>query len=71
MLMLALLIGVSLYAITRGAAAVPLDTVVLLLADRLPFVNVDTGATASWERIVYEIRLPRVIAAGVVGLAWG
>lgn len=69
MLMLALLVGVSVYAITRGAASIPLDTVILLLVDRLPFVNIDTGATPAWERIVYEIRLPRVIAAGVVGAA--
>jgi len=65
----ALLIVVAVYSITRGAAAIPVETVVLLLLDRLPLVSVETGATSAWERIVYDIRLPRVLAAGVVGAA--
>lgn len=66
---LASLVLVALYAVTRGAASIPFETVVLLLVDRLPFVSIDTGASIAWERIVYDIRLPRVVAAGVVGAA--
>ena len=64
------LVLVALYALTQGAADIPFSVVVRMLLDRLPFVHVDTGVTsASWEPIVFDIRLPRVIAAGFVGAA--
>ena len=69
LVMSALLVGVALYAVTQGPAAIPLDTVVRLLLDRLPIVSVESGAPVAWERIVYDIRLPRVLAAGIVGAA--
>ena len=65
----AILVGVALFSITQGAASIPIETVAGMLADRLPLVEVQTGASASWERIVFEIRLPRVLAAGLVGAA--
>lgn len=67
--MTALLVVVALYAVTQGAAAIPIETVVRLLLDRLPLLSIDTGAPDAWERIVYDIRLPRVLAAGIVGAA--
>ncbi len=64
-----LLVAVAIFSITQGAASIPPWTAVLMLVDRLPLVEVQTDAPASWERILFDIRLPRVIAAGLVGAA--
>lgn len=67
-LVLALLLAVvSLYALTQGAADIPANTVVRLLLDRLPGITVEANVSTSWEQILFDIRLPRVLAAGIVG----
>lgn len=64
------LVLIALYALTQGAADIPFEVVVRMLVDRLPFVDIDTGVQASsWDQIVFDIRLPRVLAAGFVGAA--
>ena len=65
----ALLIAVSAIAITQGVAPIPAGTVFRLLIERLPFVETGVDVPTSWERIVYDVRLPRLVAAGVVGAA--
>jgi iron complex transport system permease protein len=37
------------------------------LLDRLPFVSVASGLTEVQERVLFEIRLPRVVMGGMVG----
>lgn len=37
------------------------------LADRLPFVSLDSGLSSRDAAILYELRLPRVVLAGLVG----
>ena len=64
-----LLVLVATLALTQGAADIPPGTVLRILVDRLPFVDLEVNTPATWERIVVEIRLPRVIAAGLVGAA--
>lgn len=65
------LVLVALYALTQGAADIPFEVVVRMLLDRLPLIDVSAGADvpASWSQIVFDIRLPRVLAAGFVGAA--
>ena len=65
----ALLAVVALVALTRGAAEIPAEVVLRILLDSLPLIEVDVNAPLTWERIVVDIRLPRVIAAGAVGSA--
>ena len=65
----ALLLIVALVAVTQGAADIPPGTVLRILLDRLPLVDLSVDAPATWERIVVDIRLPRVLAAGAVGAA--
>ena len=65
----ALLAAIALVALTRGAAEIPSEVVLQILLGRLPLIEVEVNAPATWERIVMDIRLPRVIAAGVVGAA--
>jgi len=64
-----LLVMTALLALTAGAADIPVRTVVLMLLDRLPGISIETGASNVWERIVFDIRIPRVLAAGMVGAA--
>ncbi|MEE8421962.1 MAG: iron ABC transporter permease [Dehalococcoidia bacterium] len=60
---------VAAVAITQGAADIPARTAIGLLLEQLPFVDLNITAPASWERIVVDVRLPRVLAAGAVGAA--
>lgn len=64
-----LLLAVAALALTQGAAGIPARTTFALLLDHLPLIAVHTDVPASWERIVFDIRLPRVVAAGLVGAA--
>ena len=66
-LAVALLAVVAAVALTRGAAAIPPGTALGLLLERLPFVDLGISAPERWERIVIEVRLPRVLAAAAVG----
>ena len=65
----ALLVVVALVALTQGAAGIPPWTALGLLVDRLPVVAIELDVPATWERIVFDVRLPRVVAAGLVGAA--
>lgn len=64
-----LLAVVALLAVTQGTTAIPLSTALAMLLDRLPFISVAAEAPESWQRILFDVRLPRVAAAGVVGAA--
>lgn len=64
---------VALVAATLAAAIGPADIPVLTVAKigvgRLPFMDATQAWPQSWEAIVWDIRLPRVAAAGLVGAA--
>lgn len=62
-----LLLVVALVSLTQGAADIPSATVLRIAIDRLPFVDMGLDVPSTWERIVVDIRLPRIIAAGAVG----
>ncbi len=66
---LALLAVVCLYALTRGAAPIPARTALAFALDRLPWVTFTPDAPATWQRIIVDVRLPRVAAAVIVGAA--
>lgn len=50
-----------------GPADLPISTVISVLASHIPFFHVHTSASAIDQAIVWEIRLPRVVLAGLVG----
>jgi iron complex transport system permease protein len=58
---------VALLAIARGSVEVPLDRVLRILVGQLPGVTVVPDWTASQAAIILQIRLPRVVIAGLVG----
>ena len=65
----ALLIVVAGLSLTQGAAGIPVDAVLRLVIDRLPGISIAIDGPSAWETIVFDIRLPRVAAAGLVGAA--
>jgi iron complex transport system permease protein len=64
---LAALLGVSALSITQGAADIPLWTVVRILASHLPGVGISSEIPDNWQSIVWNIRLPRLLLAGMAG----
>jgi iron complex transport system permease protein len=62
-----LLLGVSVLSLTQGAASIPAGTAVAFVLNRLPLVHIGVDAPATWETIVIDVRLPRLLVAGVVG----
>lgn len=67
----ALGVGVLLAAmglgLSTGAAEIPLTDLVRILVSRVPRVATEQSWPLQWERIVWDIRLPRVLLAGLVG----
>jgi len=64
---LAVLAGAVLAGLLVGAVGLAPGRVLAELADRLPWVSVDSGLTEQQAAIVWELRLPRVVLAGLVG----
>jgi iron complex transport system permease protein len=50
-----------------GAAGIALSDLLRILASRAPGITVEQNWPMHWERIVWDIRLPRVLLAGLVG----
>src|SRR4030043_1239950 len=74
----ALLIVVVMFATTVGSVHIPLTTTFQVLVSQLPFVHITpsfseiSGMPVSLEilkTIIIDIRLPRVLLAGLVGAA--
>lgn len=65
----ALLVVVVALATAIGSVDIPIFTTSSILLSKLPLVDITPSWTSAWETIVLEIRLPRVILAGVVGAA--
>jgi iron complex transport system permease protein len=58
---------VGTFALLSGAASIPVDDTLRILVSRVPGINIEATWPASWERIIWDIRLPRVALAGLVG----
>lgn len=61
-LVLALVVGVAIGPAGPAWWRVPLE-----LLDRLPFVTIDSGVSATDWSIIWNIRMPRVVLAALVG----
>ncbi|GAA1684627.1 iron ABC transporter permease [Nonomuraea maheshkhaliensis] len=64
---LGLLAGSMIAGLLDGAADISPWQVVLQMADWLPFVHVDSGLAPVEQGLLFELRLPRVLVAAVVG----
>ncbi len=64
-----LLLAVAALSLVQGAASIPPGTAIAFVLNRLPFVDIAVDAPATWETIVIDVRLPRLLAAGLAGAA--
>jgi len=65
----AALIAVIALATSTGSVHIPPGATFRILLDKLPFVSLPQSWTGAMATIVLDIRLPRVILAGLVGSA--
>lgn len=66
---LAALVLAAVFAATQGSVHIPFMAVLELAAARLPGVEAPPDAPAAWDVILWQLRLPRVAQAAVVGAA--
>ena len=64
-----LLLAVAILAAAIGSVHIPFLTTVQLLLSRLPLVEINQTWPNTTETIILDIRLPRLILAGLVGAA--
>jgi len=63
----ALLLGAAVAGLLVGAVGLSPRAVLAEVADHLPFVSVDSGLGEREAAIVWDLRLPRVVLAALVG----
>ncbi len=61
------LTGVALVALLNGAASIPMLDAARILIAAVPGVQIESTWPDTWDRIMIDIRLPRVVLAGLVG----
>jgi iron complex transport system permease protein len=54
-------------AATFGSVAIPLESLLRLVAAKMPGAQIATTWSPSWETILFDIRLPRIALAALVG----
>jgi len=64
---ISLVIMATALSATQGSVDIPLVTTTRISLNHLPFVDINKDWPNSWETIIWDVRLPRVIAAGLVG----
>ncbi|WP_395108919.1 FecCD family ABC transporter permease [Actinomadura sp. SCN-SB] len=64
---LVLLLVTLVAGLVVGAADLPVSGVLRELLDRLPFVDLDSGLSVIERNVLFELRLPRVLMAALVG----
>jgi len=62
-----LLILVIIITLSIGSTHISLSTLYSILLAKVPFIHVDPTWAKSLETIVFDIRLPRILLAGLVG----
>jgi iron complex transport system permease protein len=67
-LLVALLLVIVLAA-SIGSVSIPLSETWRILLDKLPFIRLNPTWSEGVQTIVWDIRLPRVLLAGAVGMA--
>ncbi|HUV76413.1 MAG TPA: iron chelate uptake ABC transporter family permease subunit [Dehalococcoidales bacterium] len=67
--LLILLVVMAALATTIGSVEIPFLTTSGILLSRLPFIEMTPTWASALETIILEIRLPRIILAGIVGAA--
>ncbi len=58
---------VGVLAASQGSVRMPPATVFEMLVSRLPLVEIEQDWSDAWETILWQIRLPRIVLAALVG----
>ena len=66
---MAAIAATMLLAAAQGAVSIPAPLLAEMVLGRLPFVSFQATWPASYETIVFEIRLPRILLGALVGAA--
>ena len=66
---LAVLAAIGIFAIAIGSVYIPPWTVARILLDSAPLIDVSQTWPDAWDTIVWQLRFPRIILAGMVGAA--
>lgn len=61
------LIGAFAIGVLIGPVSLNISSVVREIADRLPFVQISSGLSEQQSAILWQLRMPRVVLAGLVG----
>jgi iron complex transport system permease protein len=61
---------VALFAVSYGTVRIPPDATVSVLAEHIARLHIG-GATATQDAIIWDVRAPRVVLAGLVGATLG
>lgn len=64
---LVIVMVVAIIATGVGSVNIPPITVVKIILNRLPFYEINQTWPESWETILWELRVPRVLLASIVG----
>lgn len=63
------LLAIAAFATTIGSVSIPFMDTIGIFVSKIPFINFDGDWTTTSQTIILNIRLPRVILAGTVGVA--
>ena len=61
----------AIFAASQGSVHIPFGSVVEVVAARLPGVGLSTDIPETWNTILWQLRLPRVVQGALVGAALG
>ncbi|MGH8948690.1 MAG: FecCD family ABC transporter permease [Acidimicrobiia bacterium] len=67
LLVLGVLLGCAVLGIAVGAVDLPVGAVVAELLDKVPGIDIESGLSEREAAILWELRVPRVVLAGMVG----
>ena len=60
---------IGILAAGVGSVGIPPLTVIKIVASRAPLADVAQSWPDTWDTIVWQLRLPRIVLAGIVGAA--
>ena len=63
----ALVVAIAVLATGIGAVRIPLDATVGIAVNMVPGISIDGDWPQGWRTILEDLRLPRVVVAGLVG----
>ena len=58
---------IAIFAATQGSVDIPFMAVVKIVISRLPWVAETTEFPTTWDTILWQLRIPRVVLAAIVG----